>query len=223
MDIACTTPKYKNNRRLLFNINACRVYHGAIWLSDMTTYDGKYINASYLNGYRCMRTRPTQQYTWPHQPNPTKAQWTTWKEFIHGTFLAGLKLAQAINPTPVKIHLTSWKTRARKAICHMSPTLSIDDIIHNLPMEMQVFTQYLSLPQDNGYQLWQYLQSGQLIGATDGTHIPTTMVACGAFILAYELDLDLCVKGGSSVKAVDGVEQKKFGNAFCISIGCAGM
>ena len=67
-------------------------------------------------------------------------------------------------------------------------------------MEMQVFPQYLSLPQDDGQQLWQYLQSGQLIGATDGTHIPTAMVACGAFILAYKLDLDLCVKGGSKCR-----------------------
>ena len=171
MDMALQLPKYKNNKRLLFNINACRLYHGVIWMSDMVTYDGKYINASFLNGYRQMRGRPNQQYTWPNQPNPTKAQWTTWKEFIHGNFLAGLKLVEAINPTPIHKHLISWKLIAKQAFQILTPEHSIEDIIYNLPMEMQIFVQYILLPSDDGHQLWQSLHTGQLVGATDGTHI----------------------------------------------------
>ena len=198
MDIALQIPKYKNNKRLLCNINACRIYHGVIWISDMATYDGKYINASFLNGYRQMRHRSNQQYTWPTQPNPTKAQWSTWKEFIHGNFLAGLKLATAIIPNPIQF--TSWKTQAEQALNKLTTEHSIDDIIYNLPMEMQIFVQYISLPTDEDYQLWQYLNTSQLIGATDGTHIPATLVACGAFILAYNDDINLNIKGGSKCR-----------------------
>ena len=64
LDIALTIPKYKNSTRKLFNINTCRLFHRVTWLIEMATYNGRHINPSYLSA-----------------------------QFIHGTFLAWLKLS----------------------------------------------------------------------------------------------------------------------------------
>lgn len=49
-----------------------------------------------------MRHRTNQKYTFQQQPNLTKSQWTTWKEFIRGNFLAGLGLDQPIHPLSIE-------------------------------------------------------------------------------------------------------------------------
>ena len=60
-----------------------------------------------------------------------------------------------------------------------------------------MLAQYISLPQDDGSQLWECLCLGSLIGATDGTHLPNTMIADGSFILSCEQDIKVNIQGGS--------------------------
>ena len=63
-------------------INACRLYHGIVYPSDMLHYNRRFINSEFLYGIKSMRTA-LQQTTWPEQPVPPDPQWAFWRAFIY--------------------------------------------------------------------------------------------------------------------------------------------
>lgn len=73
MDDAVADTQLKWNEEKLYAINACRLYHGLTFPSDLLLYNKKYVNKSYLLGYQSLRTTE-QQEGWPPQPLPTDDQ-----------------------------------------------------------------------------------------------------------------------------------------------------
>ena len=49
-------------------INACRLFHGVVYPSDMLHYNRRYINRTYLYGHKSMQNQH-QQENWPEQPH----------------------------------------------------------------------------------------------------------------------------------------------------------
>ena len=79
----------------------------------------------------------------------------------------------------------------------MANTHTIDNIIQHLPKELTMCLQYIKLPEDDGDALWDMLQGNEIVGASDGSHIPNTMIGSGGFILSDKNDLTHHIKGGS--------------------------
>ena len=91
---------------LIESINACRIYHGVTWMSNMCSYDGKNFHENYLNGLKQQREENDDR--WPYQPNPTRIQWDIWKRFIHSfktmnTFRNQMSKSQSVQKYQMKM------------------------------------------------------------------------------------------------------------------------
>ena len=80
MDLAVADPEFKTKPFQLDAINACRIYHGVVYFSDMSTYTGRHMIQEYLWGRRSMRK--IGQGDWPTQPVPVTRQWRVWRQFL---------------------------------------------------------------------------------------------------------------------------------------------
>ena len=70
MDDAAFDKLTEWNATKLRAVNACRLYYGALFPSDLLQYNRKYINRQYIYGNKCMRSEK-QHDLWPTQPLPT--------------------------------------------------------------------------------------------------------------------------------------------------------
>ena len=76
--------KYKTDKRLLAQLNRCRMTIQAITLSDITDSKGEIISPQQLEGQRPQERRST--ITWPSVGPIKKKYWKEWKNCIQETF-----------------------------------------------------------------------------------------------------------------------------------------
>ena len=86
MDDAVDNPEFKYDETQLRAINACRMFHGLVFPSELLHYDEKSFNQKYLTSKFCQRNN-IQHQSWPSQPVPTDAQWIVWRKFIRKHYL----------------------------------------------------------------------------------------------------------------------------------------
>ena len=72
------------SKSYLASLNRCRIYLKVIWLSDITTVDGKNINkVSYQGKYQ---PNYKSAYTWATIQRPKPTEWTAWRMALRQCF-----------------------------------------------------------------------------------------------------------------------------------------
>ena len=221
----CITQKYQNehltimddaahyqstawNESKLKAINACRVYHGIVFPSDLLHYNRKYINKEYLFGRYCMRSE-TQKKRWPTQPLPTDGQWTVWREFITSKYTCdgSTKLAPHHIPTYfLKVPTTDEEQELQALYTDNVQNHPNSYYIHRLPLKYQSYIQEWEETNISIYDYWYQMTKNNIQIATDGSYQPDTMLGAGAAVMSQELDPDdtyICV--GTKCSAVEGM------------------
>ena len=80
MDDAVADNIINGDSMKLFAINACRLFHGVTFPSDMSHYEGKYLKQQYLYGNKSQRKQKHEN--WPTQPCPLDKHWVVWRDFV---------------------------------------------------------------------------------------------------------------------------------------------
>ena len=73
MDDAVDDKEINKDEVKLTNINACRLYHGVVYPSEMLEYTGRTKIQGYLFGNGSYRKQHHKD--WPYQPCPSDNQW----------------------------------------------------------------------------------------------------------------------------------------------------
>jgi hypothetical protein len=82
----------------LEEINQCRLYLQAYYISDLTSASGKKLLPEAMNGRQLTLGRATQSH-WPKQGLPGKKAWNTWRKFLKASILArGMNLKMDLGP-----------------------------------------------------------------------------------------------------------------------------
>ena len=76
--------KYKENKRLLKQMNRCRIAVQAITLADITDSEGKEISEEAMQGQKPTHRR--SKIDWPTMGRIRKKYWKEWKNCIRETF-----------------------------------------------------------------------------------------------------------------------------------------
>ena len=143
MDDAISDGKYKHQPNELFAINCCRIFHGLIYPSEMSNYDGATINKNYLNGRYSKRN--TKHQNWPNQPCPTDYQWQIWREFIYRRYLLNNKqqFQQRYSPSNAIRHQDITPIEKLEQIHKETPrNLEYKQYIFKLPYKYQQYLEY---------------------------------------------------------------------------------
>jgi Endonuclease/Exonuclease/phosphatase family./Reverse transcriptase (RNA-dependent DNA polymerase). len=72
--------RYTTNKSGLQSINKVRMSLHVIWISDISTADGRHIDTRYLRKLDSLPSR--NQYIWPCTHKVTSGDWTIWKRFL---------------------------------------------------------------------------------------------------------------------------------------------
>lgn len=91
----------------LRSFNVCRLYLRIELLSDLFWIDGTRIKPAYWNGNR--QLLHTIQVIWPHQPQPSKALWTTWQRLLQHIFQVDSNGRRATGHGPWHNKPTNWR------------------------------------------------------------------------------------------------------------------
>ena len=184
METAVKDPKYKKQKTKwkLEIINNCRMYIGAIFLSDMVGLTGR-INKNYLNGN--LNNQPSLEYNYPAIRKPTKAAWNEWKEFIHRNFLHG---AYLVNP-PLSGKISQIPYQQNKTeiteLMKLPSNEKLSILVQSLPTNLKKILGTVTIPKDDGEFISSYHEFGPLIGASDGSLMDNNNKLRGGY--AYSL------------------------------------
>jgi hypothetical protein len=171
MDTAVHNPYFANkyNYRLKV-INACRLYLGAVFLSDLTQ-NGK-IPPHHLDG---STFTPNPQVHRTPRLKPSTAAWTEWKNFIFRNFLIyGYNLAHPIEPSPLRIEALTQRPKEIDIVMNMHQFHqgeNLETLVSLLPHSLRQLLGTISYPRDNGATLAQHISNHTAYGATDGSLI----------------------------------------------------
>ena len=70
---------FKDDELIL--INQCRIYLKVMFLSDIVSGDGKFIEENYILGK--LPIDRTSQWNWPFQNRPSDMAWSLWRKALH--------------------------------------------------------------------------------------------------------------------------------------------
>ena len=139
------------------DINLARIYHQAVWLSDLTEGDGLRIRPPCLQGQR--DTMRTTKYEWPRQPVLTKKQRNRWTRYLKEQFLLsdGISLKK---PLGAWIHTkrNSWRYTIH------------DNRLHDHQLQLSATTQSKHRRSTDYYQ-W----TSEHYQISNDHHTPTTI------------------------------------------------
>ena len=191
MDIAVNDVKIKCDEWKLRAINACRLYHGVVYPSDMSLYSGKFIQQGYLYGNGSYRKK--QHQGWPNQPVPLDHQWTEWRRFVRENYLLEDMKTWRVQTIPGKRIKTFNRITLTQRIERLlqfqedGPIINYDEILRTLPSEYQSYLQVFTITDDTTCNdLLHALENNTLHIASDGSHMPGTTDGAGAAIAMDE-------------------------------------
>jgi hypothetical protein len=171
MDVAVHDPYFANqyNYRLKI-INSCRLYLGAIFLSDIS-HDGR-VPPCHLDG---STFTPNPQVPRKPRLKPSSASWTEWKNFIFRNFLIyGYTLMDPITYTSTPLPRLSPRTSETDLLMLMYDTHrggQLNLLVGALPSSLRLLLGTVQFPHDNGQLLATNIKSSTAVGATDGSVI----------------------------------------------------
>jgi hypothetical protein len=173
MDQAVKDPYFhkKNNYRLKI-INHCRLYLGAIFISDLEI-NGT-IPSYHLDG---STFTPNPQVPRQQQLKPATTAWNEWKSFIFRNFLVyGYKLASPSNldsPPSAPITPRCSEIDQLQQLYTTCTGRSLEYIVSKLPASLRDILGTIDYPLDNGQAIINHVRSHTALGATDGSIINT--------------------------------------------------
>ena len=141
------------SRPAVQSLNRCRCYLGAIFLSDVATADGKYLEQFALEQ---TANAVNSKYKFPRE-EPTKSDWTRWRNFWTSYTAAGRLLLEELGTWKHPSHRT-WKWYYNKIFDDLQ---RVDDkkIFHYCKREGRT-------RQTTEFELeWSEVYKGQLIGS----------------------------------------------------------
>ena len=181
----------------LFAINCCRIFHGLIYPSEMSNYDGATINKNFLNGRYSKRN--TKHQNWPNQPCPTDYQWQIWREFVYRRYLISNKqqFQQRYSPSNAIRHQDITPNEKLEQIHKETPrNLEYKQYIFKLPYKYQQYLEYWKGGEDEIKKIWDQLYRNTIQIATDGSHIPETEQGAGSAVFSIlNMDNPLVITG----------------------------
>ena len=177
----------QNNYKLKI-INNCRLYLGAIFLSDLAQ-DGT-IHPSKLDG-TTLCPHP-QVYRQPRKLPPPPA-WTVWKEFIFRNFLVyPYTLVTPIQYTNTPQPPILQKSTEIEQLAHLYAVgrgKSLQYIVNHLPDNFKAILGTVHYPLDDGRALAQQLRDGVALGASDGSVIDNYNELYGGYAATLQQDV----------------------------------
>jgi hypothetical protein len=189
MDTAVQDPYFQSqNNYKLKVINNCRLYLGAIFISDLAQ-DGT-IHPSKLDG-TTLSINPQVQRQPRTLPPPTA--WTVWKEFIFRNFLVyPYTLINPItymhSPQPsIKQQPTEIETLTNLYTFGKGQPLQY--IVQHLPTTLQSLLGTIIYPLDEGRALAQQIRDGVALGASDGSVIDKYDELYGGYAATIQQDM----------------------------------
>ena len=99
--------QYGYSKAHLSSLNRCRMYLKALWLSDITTVDGKNITKTSYQGKYQPNYKST--YTWPTIQRPKPTKWTAWRTALRQCFnlqMPTMLLPNQLTPLKWNSHIT---------------------------------------------------------------------------------------------------------------------
>ena len=190
MDEAAYDSKIEWDNDKLSAINACRLYHGVVFLSDMLQYNRRYINKEYLFGRYSMRTKE-KKMNWPTQPLPPDEQWVIWREFILRKYVINGSTeisTKRIPHQPLTLDRLNEEKLLKRLYEMTEKNQPNEYYIEKLPTKFQEFLQHWEATNSELETYWQSLSLNKTHIATDGSHIPETSLGAGAAVMAIEED-----------------------------------
>ena len=167
MEVAVNDPKLqRKGNRQLESINKCRMYLQVFYIGDMENEQGK-LNKNYLCGKARYRH---PEVIIPLLEYPTEVEWKEWKDFIFRNFLIG---AYNIHPPlQQKVCIEKFndeKSEAQNVIQIVTSEKRLSQIMKELPDNISPIMGTINIPQDDGRDLAAAIESGSVIGASDGS------------------------------------------------------
>jgi ribonuclease HI len=107
MEVLCMLPKV--SRRQLQVANFCRKWMRVITIAELASIDGRYLPPDRFNG----RWRAKSKLKWPHQPPPTAAMWTTFRQLMKQAFCTKSKHYSTKIAVPLDTPLGPWLKNER--------------------------------------------------------------------------------------------------------------
>ena len=158
-------------------VNNCRMYVGAIFLSEITDQNGK-IPLSILNGQVNRIKAKREKY--PGIRKPPAAAWSIWKSFLCRNFLIkDYQVSPKIHRKPnfKPIYFKSTPT----SIHSMVTKITLKDTIKSMPTEYLTILGEINIPEDDGRFIWESIVNGKVIGASDGSLITKNIRPQGGY------------------------------------------
>ena len=208
MDDAVWDPFSEWDNDKLRAINACRLYHGVTYPSDILLYNKKYINSEYLYGKSCMRTSE-QHKNWPTQNIPTDAQWAIWRDFLFKKYTVKRSTTWTPNRTPQSC-CPPTSTNVGELLETLYQTVAkhqdVEDYILALPVKLQQYIQFFWDDDDKMYEYWKQLSTNTIHIATDGSHQPQSSQGSGSVVItSFDEENDQCISAGAKCNAIEGM------------------
>ena len=197
MDDAVYDSEYNQNPSSLKAINACRLYHGVVYPSDMISPDEKTIYPPYLFGNGSLRRQ--KHINWPTQPLPTDSQWRVWRSFVRKHY----SKTSTIDPN-TKLQQIAQDVTVIKCLNQEEKTV-IDKAMEELPASYQHYLQFLEGVDDHLEYIIQAYLDNSLIVATDGSHIPETSDGAAAAVFARTDDINRIIICGNKCEVEEGM------------------
>ena len=178
----------KNNSRLKI-INNCRLYLGAVFLSDIDC--NGHVPIEYLNGTAFAENHQVQRQ--PRLP-PSARAWTEWKAFIFRNFLVQgytIQVPISYRTYPqLPIQRRSLETDDISAIYDTHKHASLQDIVQRLPTSMIQLLGTVTYPLDNGAAIASHIINGTAKSASDGSVIHTFTQLYGGYAATLQPEHD---------------------------------
>ena len=188
MDTAVEDEYFSNNNNYkLTIINNCRLYLGAIFLSDLAT-DGR-IRPEILDGNELAINPQVKRID---RLRPPSRAWGVWKDFIFRNFLVyPYTLVQPIRGTTEKlpIHRKITEVEHLEQLYMNQNTTNLDLIISRLPPDLRLLLGTYNCPQDQGRSLAAAIAAGTALGASDGSVIHTYNDLYGGYASTIQMEM----------------------------------
>ena len=108
------------------SLNRCRCYLGALFLSDITTADGKYLE-QFVFEQTANSVKST--YKFPRE-EPTRSDWTRWRNFWTSYTTVGRRLHEELGKWKNPSHRTwRWYYKKTRMICNEWKTRKYTTIV----------------------------------------------------------------------------------------------
>ena len=208
MDIAQNDPWFCTLPKLMYSINACRLYLHAFTTNDLIFPGSNIAYTGIFSGHH----KVSSPYNFPEQKKPPATDWNIWTKFLKHSILdytpqlGGYTLK---HPTTNRAHTLPTKflgegeeTLLSQYIhdCPKDPLL----IIQHLPYNLQILVGQVTLPNDKGKHLFKSIfNQCTPYGGSDGSHKKTLKKGTQAYAFLIEEEKDYIITGSGYTPACD--------------------